>query len=481
MLFNSLDFFLFFPIVCCIYFFLPSRLQWAWLLAASIYFYMAFVPVYILILFGLIVVDYFVGLLLERFKGPTRRWFLWFSLSANIGLLFVFKYFNFFNANLASLAQALHWNYSIGLLSLLLPIGLSFHIFQSLSYIIEVYRGNQKAERHIGIYALYVLFFPQLVAGPIERPQNLLHQFHAKHAFDMGRVAAGLRLMSWGFFQKVVIADTAAVYVNQIFVAPTSFTGLALVLAVVLFAFQAYGDFSGYSDIARGSAQVLGFRLMENFNRPYVSHSIAEFWRRWHISLSSWLKDYVYFPLVRAVARPGVRWICVSLFITFLLSGLWHGAGWTYVAMGALHGTYLVTSVLTKSIRERVVSILRLQRVPSLHAALQNLYILILVCVSWIFFRANTISDAWYILTHLHVGLFAVNLPHTSLDPYQWASLVCAICVLSWWEWFEVRVQQLSLFIARTAAHAVTADYLLLSWIMYFGYFTKQPFIYFQF
>ncbi len=481
MLFNSLAFLIYFPIVCGVYFLLPHRFRWMWLLAASAFFYATFVPAYLLILVALILVDYVAGILLERYQGAKQRWCLWLTLFANIGLLFVFKYFNFFNENLSALAQALHWNYSVGALSLILPIGLSFHTFQSLSYIIEVYRGNQKAERHLGIYALYVLFFPQLVAGPIERPQNMLHQFHRKHSFDMVRIASGLRLMAWGFFQKVVIADTAAVFVNQVFGAPTSFTGRALILAIILFAFQAYGDFAGYSNIARGSAQVLGFQLMVNFDRPYSAHSIADFWRRWHISLSSWLKDYVYFPLVRAVIRPGVRWICFSLFLTFLLSGLWHGAGWTFIMMGALHGTYLVTSILTKSLRARLISFLGLNRFPNFHGTLQRIFVFVLVCFSWIFFRSNTISDAWYIVTHLHVDLLTAKLPSTPLDPYQWASLFGAIIVLSFWEWFEVRAQQVALFISRSAIRTVALDYAMLSWMIFFGYFAKQPFIYFQF
>ena len=309
MSFSSIHFLLFFPIVTALYFATPYRFRWLLLLFASCYFYMAFVPVYILILGFTIVVDYFAGILIENAQGRRRKWLLIVSLVSNIGVLFIFKYFNFFNTNLKALAEAIHWNYSLESLSIALPIGLSFHTFQAMSYTIEVYRGNQKAERRFGIYALYVMFYPQLVAGPIERPQNLLPQFYEKHDFDYQRVTDGLKLMAWGFFKKIVIADRLAVAVNLVYNAPYKYTGLPLIIATYFFAFQIYCDFSGYTDIARGAARVMGFRLMKNFNRPYFATSVADFWTRWHISLSTWFKDYLFTPLARwhTVRRPNQR------------------------------------------------------------------------------------------------------------------------------------------------------------------------------
>src|SRR4030066_714116 len=292
MLFNSFSFLIFFPTVTVLYFLIPHRYRWFFLLTASCIFYMAFIPIYILVLALTIVIDYTAGLLIEKAEGEKRRWFLIMSIVSTCGVLFIFKYFNFFNANLSQLARFLHWNYSIESLSLILPIGLSFHTFQSLSYVIEVYRGNFKAERHFGIYALYVMFYPQLVAGPIERPGNLLHQFYEKHTYDDQRAMDGLKLMLWGFFKKVVIADKLALIVDQVYQDPPQFTGIPLIAAALFFGIQVYCDFSGYSDIAIGSAQAMGFRLMDNFNRPFHSTSMTEFWRRWHVSLMTWFRDF---------------------------------------------------------------------------------------------------------------------------------------------------------------------------------------------
>ncbi len=403
MLFNSLQFLVFFPVVTGLYFFLPHRFRWFLLLAASCVFYMAFIPVYILILLVTILIDYFAGIFIEETEGHRRKLYLVISIISTCLVLFIFKYFNFFNTNLIELARWLHWNYSIQSLSIILPIGLSFHTFQSLSYVIEVYRRKQKAERHFGIYSLYVMFYPQLVAGPIERPQNLLHQFREKHAFDYERVTNGLKLMAWGLFKKVVIADRLALFVNVVYDKPTEYQGVSFILATVFFAFQIYCDFSGYSDIAIGSAQVMGFKLMDNFNRPYFSKSVAEFWKRWHISLSTWFKDYLYIPLGgNRVTVP--RW-CTNLFITFLVSGLWHGANWTYIVWGALHGTYLVLEILTADLRRKVSSAIGLDRFPVVQMHVSIITTFLLVSFAWIFFRAKDIGSALYIVTHLFSGV----------------------------------------------------------------------------
>lgn len=400
MLFNSIQFLIFFPIVSLGYFLLPHRHRWWWLLAASCYFYMTFLPIYILILGFTIVVDYYAGIWIEKSVGQQRRWFLIASLVANIGVLAVFKYYNFFIDNINTFLPAA---YSLVPLSILLPIGLSFHTFQAMSYTIEVYRGNQKAERHFGIYALYVMFYPQLVAGPIERPQNILHQFYEKHEFDYQRVTDGLKLMAWGMFKKVVIADRLAMMVNQVYDQPADYEGIPLILATIFFAFQIYCDFSGYSDIALGSAQVMGFTLMKNFDRPYFSKTISEFWRRWHISLSSWFRDYLYIPLGgNRVSK--VRWYFNQFFV-FLMSGLWHGASWNFVIWGGLHGLYLIFAIWSASFRNKIVHLLSLSNLSFFYKIVQILTVFILVDLAWIFFRAVTFQDAWYVLTHLFSGI----------------------------------------------------------------------------
>ncbi len=400
MLFNSLHFLIFFPVVTALYFLLPHKYRWALLLAASCGFYMAFIPVYILILGLTIVIDYVAGIYIEKETNQRRKkQILVVSIISTCLVLFVFKYFNFFNATFDWFAHLMGIEYPVENLAIILPIGLSFHTFQSLAYVVEVYRGKQKAEKDFGIYSLYVMFYPQLVAGPIERPQNLLWQFRTHHQFDYDRVVRGLQLMAWGFFKKVVIADRLAPMVNQVYNDPAGHNGIEALLATVMFAYQIYCDFSGYSDIAIGAAQVMGFKLMKNFDRPYYSKSISEFWKRWHISLSTWFKDYLYISLGgNRVAVP--RWY-FNLFFTFLVSGLWHGANWTFVIWGALHGYYLIFAVITQSFRDKVKNILGISKVKWLEKLIQVACVFILADFAWIFFRANSTGDAMIIIDRI--------------------------------------------------------------------------------
>src|SRR3989344_7847529 len=399
MLFNSIQFLIFFPVVTILYFWLPHKYRWSLLLVASATFYMAFIPKYILILLMTILVDYFSALWMEKTGGGMRKALLVVSLVSTFSILFVFKYFNFFALNLTNLADIIGWNYSIDALGIILPLGLSFHTFQGMSYIIEVYRGNYKAERHLGIYALYVMFYPQLVAGPIERPQNLIHQFYEEHKFDYVRVTDGLKLMTWGMFKKVVIADRLAVLVNWVYNDVHSFTGFPIFVATIFFSFQIYCDFSGYTDIARGSASVMGFDLMKNFDRPYFSKSISEFWKRWHISLSTWFRDYLYIPLGgNRVSK--IRWY-FNLFFVFLVSGLWHGANWTFIIWGSLHGLYLIISIMTGDIRNKIKIITGLNEHQKISKILQVITTFCLVSFAWIFFRANNLSDATYLVKNI--------------------------------------------------------------------------------
>lgn len=410
MLFNSVNFLFFFIIVTGLYFILPHKYRWVLLLAASCYFYMAFVPVYILILGFTILIDYFAGILIEQAEGKTRKTFLFCSLAANIGILAVFKYYNFINDGISALFRQAGHNTHLSYLSILLPIGLSFHTFQAMSYTIEVFRGKQKAERHFGIYALYVMFYPQLVAGPIERPQNLLHQFYEKHYIEYKRMSDGLKLMGWGLFKKIVIADRLGILVDNVYNDPYHHHGLSFVIATVFFAVQIFCDFSGYSDMAIGIAKVMGFNLMRNFNSPYHAKTIKEFWGRWHISLSTWFKDYVYIPL-GGNRVPVNRW-CFNILVVFLISGLWHGASLTFVVWGALHGCYFIFGELTQKVRVRMSNFIGLNKIPRFHNMLQTLVTCALVCLAWVFFRAKSIGVALYVIRSmlLSTGTDILNL-----------------------------------------------------------------------
>lgn len=470
-----------------LYFLIPHRYRWMFLLAASCVFYMAFIPIYILVLALTIAIDYTAGLLIERTEGKKRKAWLVMSILSTCGVLFVFKYFNFFNSNLARVAQFFHWNYPIDILSLILPIGLSFHTFQSLSYVIEVYRGNYKAEHHFGIYALYVMFYPQLVAGPIERPGNLIHQFYERHTYDDQRVMDGLKLMAWGFFKKVVIADKLAIVVDQVYKDPTLHTGVPLIAGALFFGIQVYCDFSGYSDIAIGAAQVMGFRLRDNFNRPFHSPSMAEFWRRWHMSLMSWFRDYLYIPL--GGNRVGKwRWY-FNIFFTFTLSGLWHGAGWGYVLWGSLNGVYLILSDWTKDLRERWVQWLRLDRVPWFHRGLQVAFTFLLFCFTLIIFRSKSLSDALYVITHLGAGLGSLegvkmsfrSLYNLGLDRYELILALVSIGLMEWVETAEPLRNMRQMFSERPVLFRWTMNYVVIIFLIFFGEYNDHAFIYFQF
>jgi D-alanyl-lipoteichoic acid acyltransferase DltB (MBOAT superfamily) len=354
-----------------------------------------------------------------------------------------------------------------------------------MSYVIEVYRGRQTPERHFGIYALYVMFYPQLVAGPIERPQNLIHQFHEQHRFDYQRVTDGLKLMAWGLFKKVVIADRLAIAVNQVYGHPQDYFGLPLIVATVFFAFQIYCDFSGYSDIAIGAAQVMGFRLMDNFNRPYFSKSIAEFWKRWHISLSTWFRDYLYIPLGGNRTKTW-RWQ-FNLFITFVISGLWHGANWTYVMWGALNGLYLIGSLWTQGIRRGFCRLITLDRYPLVHKGVRIVITFSLVCGAWIFFRARDIRDAWYIITHLHIlteGLRPIGawqLLHMGLSRSELVMAILAVMLMEVVHAIQRHCSIRHMLAERPAWLRWTVYALLVMGIVCFGVFDYNQFIYFQF
>ncbi len=422
-----------------------------------------------------------MGLQIEKQKDQKRKkiYFL-VSIFSNIGILFFFKYFNFFHENLEQIFSFFHWNYGMESLSFILPIGLSFHTFQSLSYIIEVYRGNQKAERSLSVYALYVLYFPQLVAGPIERPQNMLHQFHEVHYFRESRVVSGLRLMLWGFFKKIVIADNIAILVTSVYSSSVGVSSSALVVASVLFAFQIYCDFSGYSDIARGASRCMGIELMKNFNSPYLATSISEFWKRWHISLSTWFRDYVYIPL--GGNRVSKYKTARNVLITFGVSGLWHGANWTFVVWGALHGMYLVFASFFKSFHTK----------SSWYRYIQILCTFVLVDIGWVFFRANSLSEAFHIIKQFPSGILQIGthffqrdfLRQLFLDlhiqPLSLVFVILSIGILLFVE-SSYEKSKIAWFYHLSKMSRYMFYYGIILWIFFVGYFGEVPFIYFQF
>lgn len=484
MLFNSLTFAMFFVIVTLLYFILPYKLRMGMLLAASCYFYMYFVPRYMIILASVILIDYTAGILIENAEGTRRRMFLLVSIFTNIGLLFVFKYFNFFNSNIAALARLLHWNYPIKGFSLILPIGLSFHTFQSLSYVIEVYRGKQRSERKLLIYALYVMFYPQLVAGPIERPQNILHQLHEKHGFSWDRLLLGLRIMLWGFFKKMVVADRLAIYVDKVYHAPEHHNSLTLMVATMFFAIQIYCDFSGYSEIAIGAAKIMGINLMENFRQPYFSKSISEFWRRWHISLSTWFKDYLYIPLGGSRVPKWRR--DLNLFITFAVSGLWHGASFTFIIWGSLNGIYLVIENHTRPFANRCRDTFERFGIGVLYTILKTIATFILICITWIFFRAKSLSQAKLVIKRIAQlnGLTQwQSLLHVTTSTEFYLCLVL-ILFLFLVDYVNTRQGLWEALAVRNRAVRLSFYYILIFAIIILGVYdvgTKTTFIYFQF
>ncbi|MBA3829816.1 MAG: MBOAT family protein [Taibaiella sp.] len=488
MLFNSIEFAFFFILVTVIYYLLPHAWRWLLLLAASCYFYMAFVPVYILILAFTIVIDYIAGICLEKIHGKRKKIFLAASIIANIGVLAIFKYYNFINLNLSWLLGHFDHKNPLPYLSILLPIGLSFHTFQAMSYTIEVYRGNQKAERHFGIYALYVMFYPQLVAGPIERPQNMIHQFYERHSFDYKRITDGLKLMAWGLFKKVVIADRISVLVDGIYNNVHQYRGLPLILTMMLFSFQIFCDFSGYSDMAIGAAQVMGFKLMNNFNRPYSARSIQDFWTRWHISLSTWFRDYLYIPL--GGNRVSVPRMYFNLLVVFLLSGLWHGPSWTFVVWGALHWFYMTFGIATKRVRHTLSHALGLTRSPRVYNFIQIVTVFILVSIAWVFFRAATFSDALYILSHCFAGILPQisdilhRKPHVLELPVsiaQVAIIFAAILLMEVIHKMQDRGSIRAWIADKPTAVRWTIYYAAVLAIIFVGMHESRQFIYFQF
>ena len=472
MLFNSVEFAIFLPIVFALYWIVPAKYQWGVILIASCIFYMSWNPKYIVLIAVTVITSYICAVLIEKYDN-LKKIFLIISIVICMGFLFVFKYFGLLIETLQHILN----DPQVPLITIILPVGISFYTFQTMSYVIDVYKHRIHAEHNLGIYATFVIFFPQLVAGPIERAENLLPQIRQRHDFDYEGIKYGLQLMVWGYFKKLVIADNLATHVDLIYSNVSDYTGLALIVATVFFAFQIYCDFSGYSDIARGVAELFGIKLMVNFNSPYLSTSLKEFWGRWHISLSTWFRDYVYIPL--GGNRKGNLRRNVNLIITFLVSGLWHGANWTFAIWGLLHG--ILQAV------ENVVYKPKHRDKKKRFRFVSMLLTFCIVCICWVFFRASSTKDAIYVIKHsldgilnpylyIYRGYHDLQLSKIKVMKY------CFVLVLlfiydysSLQEDVIVRVNHYS----RKARWGIYYTVLLLILIM--GNFGSNQFVYFQF
>ena len=437
MVFNSLEFLIFFPIVLLLYFFVvPKKYNWVMLLAASYYFYLTWKWQLIYLIVFTTVVSFVSGIVISRAqKKSTKKIFLVLTLTVCLGVLFFYKYFNFLSTSVTGVINAFGGNAKDFTLDLILPVGISFYTFQTLSYVIDVYRGTTPVETHFGYYALYVSFFPQLVAGPIERPENLLPQLKTEHKLDAGNAAEGLRKMILGYFKKVVVADLFATYVVSVYSDVQNANGFTVLVATVLFAVQIYCDFSGYTDIAIGCAEIMGIKLMQNFNRPYTAKSIKEFWGRWHISLSSWFKDYIYIPL--GGNRVSKFRNCLNIMIVFLVSGLWHGAAWTFVVWGVLHGLYQVIGKFTFKPRNKMWEKIGISPDGKLVGAIRTFNTFMLAAFAWIFFRANSFADLKVLLTKLFTdwslspSFFVDSLSSMGLDLVAILTCIISVIILS--------------------------------------------------
>ncbi|WP_029918532.1 MBOAT family O-acyltransferase [Nevskia soli] len=481
MLFNSFQFLYFFIVVWVAFLAMRGTPRKVFLLVASYYFYMCWNAKYILVILAITLIDYVAGIQIEQAKtSGLRRIYLGVSLFCNLGLLVVFKYFNFLAGTISSLASNAGMGLDVPLLNIILPVGLSFHTFQAMSYTLDLYKGKVPAERNFLNYALYVAFFPQMVAGPIERPNQLLPQFHREPEITAEKIKSGVAQTLWGLFKKMVIADSLASFVNMVYASPQQFNGVYLLLATCFFALQIYCDFSGYSDIALGIARIMGYELRINFQQPYFSRSIGEFWRRWHISLSSWFRDYVYIPLGGNRVSKSRHYL--NLMATFAISGLWHGASWTFVMWGILHGSYQIMSQMTQGLRSKVSHVLGLERFPRLVAVLQVFVTFTLVTIAWVFFRASSIQSAFYIITHFFpLGHFeSATLSVGKIPRANTPFLAVFIALLFVVEWLIAHPSKIPT-IWRFGAFRKACYYSCAFSLVFFGVFGHTDFIYFQF
>ncbi len=471
MLFNTIDFVFFLPIVIILYYALPHKYRWVLLLIASYYFYMCWKVEYIFLIIFSTLIDYFSGLQMGKKKDKKKRLpYLILSLLTNLGLLFTFKYFNFFSDSINFAFQKINLAYQIPLINVLLPVGISFYTFQTLSYSIDVYLGKQKAEKHLGYFALYVSFFPQLVAGPIERFSRLTPQLKAKHQFTYNNLANGLRLILYGLFIKMVIADNLSGLVDQVYKSPETYNSIDIITAVFLYSFQIYSDFYGYSIIAIGSALIMGIKIMDNFQTPYLAKNIAEFWQRWHISLSTWFRDYLYYPMGGNRVEYA-RWI-FNIFVVFIVSGIWHGANWTFIIWGALYGVVYLAEKITND----TFGLQKSYPAYSFGHLFLALKTFIFVSLIWIFFRSQSFMEAIDIFKYMGSN-FHINIDHLVIPKVTWIMLSIFILsdILLYNKRFDSWIGSFP-FPIRWGIYS-----LLIFFILIFSGVENFPFIYFQF
>ena len=482
MLFNSLDFAIFLPIVLILYWFVIQKnlkLQNALIVVASYIFYGWWDWRFLSLIIFSTVVDYLVGQKLRtEDRQSKRKVLLWTSIIVNLGFLGFFKYYNFFLENFINAFSLFGMQINANSLNIILPVGISFYTFQTLSYTIDVYKKKLEPTNDFIAFSAFVCFFPQLVAGPIERATNLLPQFYKKRTFEYHKAVDGMRQILWGLFKKIVIADNCAVFANQIFNNSADMNGSTLVLGAIFFTFQIYGDFSGYSDIAIGTSRLFGFDLKQNFATPYFSRDIAEFWRRWHISLSTWFRDYLYIPLG---GSRGGTWMKVrNTFAIFLVSGFWHGANWTFIIWGALNAIYFLPLLLTNNNRKNLGVVAEGKLLPSLKELLAMLTTFMLSVFAWIFFRAESINHAFnYIIEIFSESLFVVPLFNNRLMAIQTLILIIIFLII---EWYKRKDQHglASLGLSWKPAYRYLMYYSII-FAIYWFYTAEQQFIYFQF
>jgi len=476
MLFNSFSFLYFFPLVVVLYFIFPKKARWFWLLLTSYYFYMSWNPQYAILILTSTAITYLSGIFIEKANNKG------YSFVLNLAILIGFKYFNFFNENLALIADVFDIDWKVSNLNVLLPVGISFYTFQALSYTMDVYHGKIKATRHFGKYALFVSFFPQLVAGPIEKSNHLLPQFDTPKTFNYDRIKEGLILMMWGFFKKMVIADRLAILVDTVYNNPTEYTGFELGIATVFFAFQILCDFSGYTDIAIGAAKILGYDLMKNFDRPYFSQSIPEFWRRWHISLGTWFRDYLYFPLGGSRVSKWKKYR--NLMVVFMISGIWHGASWNFF----IHGMYQIIDISATPIIIRIYQKFNINTGSLGYKFYKIVLTFSWVTLAWVFFRANTLEDAYYILKNLFVFnpdvIIGNDMYKLGLGRREFKIALISIFVLLAANLLETKFDLMNL-LRKQALIVRWGFYISLAlYILFYGVYggnEKAVFIYFQF
>jgi D-alanyl-lipoteichoic acid acyltransferase DltB (MBOAT superfamily) len=454
---------------------LPHKYRIYLLLVASYYFYMCWKVEYIFLIMGSTIIDYYAGIQIEKSKTKTRKKrFLILSILTNIGILFSFKYFNFINDSLSTIFDQLNIFYNVPAFKVLLPVGISFYTFQSLSYSIDLYRGvKKKAERNLGLFALYVSFFPQLVAGPIERSTRLIPQLHERNSLSYENLVEGLKLILWGMFKKLVIADRLAIHVNAVFNNQSEHNGTSLIIATLFFTFQVYCDFSAYSDIAIGSARLMGYNLVINFRRPFFSRSFSE---RWHISLITWFRDYVYIPL-GGNRVPKWRWY-LNIILVWAISGLWHGAGWNFVLWGIISGLFLILAVWLKPVRVRFWEVTKWSKETRLHRAIQILFTFFLFYFVQFFFRANSTNDALQIVQKVFSDWGPVFTGKMTTFALSWFGIIFLLIVEYCQEYYSdsIKIFNSSKVVVRYFSYAT-----LIVIILKIGVFNGSQFIYFQF